>query len=148
MRGIGTRRGSVVGACRGAKAVRRSDGTSLILLGTQDKLAVDVGGVVSTTDVTAVGPDGYWQFHQFGTKAYAIGPNNTLQELSPLDSDLTWSAVADPPEQANVIGQAGGHMIVGRLASNPYGIQWAGLNTPSIFTPERDQSGWHRRGAT
>ncbi len=135
--GLGNTSGSTSGTCRGAALFERSTGDVITAGGGDDKLWVDVSGTVTnTTGLNSIGADAYWQFEQFNSFAFAVSPNNDLQHLTAIDSDLTWSAVSDAPEQAKVIGRIGPHLVVGNLASNPYKIQWSGLNAPTVYTPD------------
>lgn len=137
LRGAGNTSGTATGVCRGGALLRRSTGAAITVGGGATRLWVDVAGtVVETTGLTDIGADAYWQFEQFNGRVFAVAPNNDLQELTDIDTDTTWSAVSDAPAQAEVIGKVGQHLMVGALSSNPYAIQWSGLNQPRTFTAD------------
>lgn len=136
-RGAGNTSGSTSGACRGAAFYARTTGDAITVGGGDDKLWVDVSGVLTaTTGLSSIGSDAYWQFHQFNSFVFAVSINNDLMHLSDIDTDTSWSAVTDAPARAEVIGQVGNHLMVGNLSSNPFGFQWSGLNDPTTFTAD------------
>ena len=135
--GAGNTSGSTTGSCRGAAFFARTTGDAITVGGGDDKLWVDVSGTLTaTTGLSSIGGDAYWQFHRFNSLVFAVSLNNTLQNLTDIDTDTSWSAVSDAPAQAEVIGQVGAHLMVGNLSTNPYGLQWSGLNAPTTFTAD------------
>lgn len=134
-RGGGTTGGGTSGVCRGAKFLARSTKDAITVGGGPTKLWVDVSGTVTVTSgYTDIGQDSYWRFQQFGQYVFATAPNNNLQYLTNIDSDVTWGAHPDAPSQAQIIGRVGDHLMVGNIAGNPYAFEWSGLNDPLAFT--------------
>ena len=131
-RGAGTSTGSASGPCLGAKQIFRNDGTPVTVGGTQTSLFVIVSGTTTETVVPSIGNNQYWQFQQFGRRVFAVG-GAALYQITDIDSVTAWASVAGAPSGATAIGQVGQHLLLGGFASNPYQLQWSGLNDPVTF---------------
>lgn len=131
-------------AVRGAGQFFRSDGTSVIVGGTDTKLFVLVGGTLTaTTGYTSIGVDGYWQFARFNALIIAVAPNNTPQYLTDIDSDTGWSTLPGSPPTAEAVGRVGNFLVLGNISGATSRIQWSAQNDPtaSWVTDRQVQSG-------
>ena len=118
---------------RGADQMFRTDGTSLVVGGSDTRLFVLVGSTLTaTTGYTSIGTAA-WDFAQFNKFVFATAPGNALQYLTDIDSDTGWSAALGSPPQADVIGRVGAFLMLGNLSglSLPSSIQWSAENDPT-----------------
>ena len=116
---------------RGAAQFFRTDGTSVIVGGSDTKLFVLVGGTLTaTTGYSSIG-DASWQFTRFNALVIATAPSNAPQYLTALDSDTTWSALPGSPPTARTSGRVGNFLVLGDIASNRSRIQWSAENDPT-----------------
>lgn len=122
-------------AVQGAVQVYRSGGVPVLLFGGSTKLAVwpTNAGVAESTGYTAIGGDAAWDFALFNSRAIAVGPNNSPQQLTDINSDTSWSALTGSPPEARVVGRVGDFLVLGNLSglSLPYTIQWSAQNDPT-----------------
>lgn len=77
--------------------------------------------------------DAQWQFEQFGTLVKATQENVVLQTYN-LASDSAFSDNAGSPPQAAYISTVGRFLVLSGLLSNPFRIQWSGLNDTTQWT--------------
>jgi len=129
-------------ACRGAFYALKSDGTVVTFAGTSTKLYklnntdftwADVslgGGTYSALSSTA-----QWQFAQTGNLVFATQANALLQVFDLSSATTFVNALGTPaPPQAAYIGVVGRFLVLSGLLSNPFRIQWCGLNNFNAAT--------------
>lgn len=121
-------------ACRGAFYALKSDGTVVTFVGTVNKLYKLNNTNFSWIDVSSGGgaysplsSNAQWQFAQTGNFVFATQANAVLQVFDLSSSSAFASALGSPP-QAAYIGVVGRFLVLSGLLSNPYRIQWSGLN--------------------
>ena len=124
---------------RGFFYARKSDGSVAAFAGTVNKLYRLNATTLLWEDVSGGSypnlPTSYhWQFAQFGNFVIAVQPN-----ISPLVYDLTSSVtfanLGGSPPQASYVAVVGRFLVLSGLLSNPYRIQWSGLNSTTTWTP-------------
>jgi hypothetical protein len=124
---------------RGFFYARKSDGSVAAFAGTVNKLYRLNATTLLWEDVSGGSypnlPTSYhWQFAQFGNFVIAVQPN-----ASPLVYDLTSSVtfanLGGSPPQASYVAVVGRFLVLSGLLSNPYRIQWSGLNATTTWTP-------------
>jgi hypothetical protein len=81
-----------------------------------------ITGIYATLSGTA-----NWKFAQTGNLVFATQANAVLQKFD-LSSDTAFSAALGSPPQAAYIEVVGRFLVLSGLLSNPYRIQWSGLN--------------------
>jgi hypothetical protein len=77
--------------------------------------------------------DAQWQFEQFGNLVFATHENVPLQVYD-LSSATAFSDCAGSPPQAAYISVVGRFLVLSGLLSNPFRIQWSGLNATTTWT--------------
>lgn len=133
--------------CRGYFVARRDDGSVVIFAGTSDRLwRLDNTGF-AWTDVSkggvaysAVPSSDQWQFAQFGGVVIAVQANTAPQKFvigSPLGA---FADLGGAPPQARYVSVVFRFLVLSGLVSQPYRIQWSGLNAIEQWTPGQDQS--------
>lgn len=125
---------------RGAFYALKSDGSVLTFAGTLNKLYkldnsdyswVDVSKSAGTySDLSSTAQ---WQFAQFGNLVFATQANDVLQVFD-LTSSSEFDDCAGSPPQAAYISVVGRFLLLSGLLSNPYRIQWSGLNATTTWT--------------
>lgn len=131
------------GVCRGAFYALKSDGTVITFAATATKLYRMNNTDFSWTDVskgagTYTAPtfgslNANWQFAQFGNLVFATQANTVLQVYD-LPSSSAFADCAGSPPQAAYISIVGRFLVLSGLLSNPYRIQWSGLNATTTWT--------------
>lgn len=90
-----------------------------------------------THSITAVYPalsaSAQWQFAQFGNLVHATQANVPLQVFD-LSTASVFSDCAGSPPQAAYISVVGRFLVLSGLLSNPYRIQWSGLNATTTWS--------------
>jgi len=86
-----------------------------------------------TWTYTAVSSDMHWQFTQFGNLVIAVQENEAPQVYN-LASSTAFANLAGSPPQAAYISTVGRFLVLSGLLSNPYRIQWSGLNDTTNWT--------------
>lgn len=81
-----------------------------------------------TTRYSALSSDAQWQFEQAGNLVFATQANELLQVFDLSSSSAFSNALGSPP-QAAYIKAVGRFLVLSGLQSNPYRIQWSGLNS-------------------
>lgn len=131
---------SLPAACRGGFYALKSDGSVITFAATATKLYrlnntdfswIDVsksGGTYSALTASA-----QWQFAQFGNLVFATQANVVLQVFD-LTSSTQFADCAGSPPQAAYIAVVGRFLVLFGLLSNPYRIQWSGLNATTTWT--------------
>jgi hypothetical protein len=121
-------------ACRGAFYALKSDGTVITFAGTGNKLYKLDNTDFSWIDVSlgsgtyaALSSSAQWQFAQTGNFVFATQANAALQVFD-LSSSSVFSHALGAPPQAAYISVVGKFLVLSGLLSNPYRIQWSGLN--------------------
>jgi hypothetical protein len=90
-----------LGPVRGAALVFRSDGSPVIVGGSQDRLFVRVGSAATETAVASSVISGeFWDFAQFNDFVFATSLVNNPQYLTDIDSDTSWSDLTGSPPKA------------------------------------------------
>jgi hypothetical protein len=91
-------------------------------------------GTHSVTSVYAdLSSEAQWQFAQFGNLVFATQANAVLQVMD-LSTETVFSDCAGSPPQAAYISVVGRFLVLSGLLSNPYRIQWSGLNATTTWT--------------
>jgi hypothetical protein len=127
-------------ACRGGFYALKSDGSVVTFAATSTKLYrlnntdyswIDVSK--SGSDYSALTSSAQWQFAQFGSLVFATQANVVLQVFD-LSSSTEFADCAGSPPQAAYIAVVGRFLVLFGLLSNPYRIQWSGLNATTTWT--------------
>lgn len=120
--------------CRGAFYALKSDGTVITFAGTNNKLYRLNNTDFSWVDVSLGGgtygglsSSAQWQFAQTGNFVFATQANAPLQVFDLASPSAFINALGSPP-QAAYISVVGRFLVLSGLLSNPYRIQWSGLN--------------------
>jgi hypothetical protein len=91
-------------------------------------------GTHSVTHVySALSSNANWQFAQFGNLVFATQANEPLQVYN-LSSSSAFSNNAGSPPQAAYISVVGRFLVLSGLLSNPFRVQWSGLNDTTNWT--------------
>lgn len=122
---------SLPDVCRGAFYALKSDGSVAIFAGTSTKLYLLNNSNSTWTDVSngtysTLSDSAQWQFVQTGNLVFATQANAVLQVFSLAGS--TFSNALGSPPQAAYISVVGRFIVLSGLLSQPYRIQWSGLN--------------------
>lgn len=80
-----------------------------------------------------------WQFAQFGNLVFATQANAVLQVFD-LSSSSAFADCGGSPPQAAYISVVGRFLVLSGLLSNPYRIQWSGLNATTTWTSGTNSS--------
>jgi hypothetical protein len=88
---------------------------------------------------SSLSSDAQWQFVQFGNLVHATQKNAVLQVYD-LSSSSAFADVAGSPPQAAYISVVGRFLVLSGLLSNPYRIQWSGLNATTTWTSGTNSS--------
>jgi len=131
------------GVCRGGFYALKSDGSVLTFAATATKLYLLNNTNYSWTDVSKAGGtyptptfgslSANWQFAQFGNLVFATQANTVLQVYD-LTSSSAFADCAGSPPQAAYVSVVGRFLVLSGLLSNPYRIQWSGLNATTTWT--------------
>jgi hypothetical protein len=91
-------------------------------------------GTHSVTHVySALSSNANWQFAQFGNLVFATQANEPLQVYN-LSSSSAFANNSGSPPQAAYISVVGRFLVLSGLLSNPFRIQWSGLNDTTNWT--------------
>lgn len=82
---------------------------------------------------SSLSSDAQWQFAQFGNLVFATQKNAVLQVYN-LASSSAFADTAGSPPQASYISVVGRFLVLSGLLSNPFRIQWSGLNDTTNWT--------------
>jgi hypothetical protein len=82
---------------------------------------------------SSLSSDAQWQFAQFGNLVFATQKNAPLQVYN-LASSTAFADCAGSPPQASYISVVGRFLVLSGLLSNPFRIQWSGLNDTTNWT--------------
>lgn len=131
---------ALAAACRGFFVALKTDGSVAIFAGTSTKLYK-----LSNTDFTwgdvskasgtysAVTSTDQWQFAQFGNYVIAVQAN-TAPQVFDLTISTEFADLSGSPPQSRYISIVGRFVVLSGLLSNPYRIQWSGLNDVTNWT--------------
>ncbi len=132
--------GALPGVCRGGFYALKSDGSVAIFAGTSTDLYV-----MNNTDYTwtlasksgvsysALSSDAQWQFVQFGNFVIAV-QENVPPQVYDLSSSTEFADLGGSPPQAAYASIVGRFVVLSGLQSNPYRVQWSGLNATTTWT--------------
>lgn len=81
-----------------------------------------------TSTYSALSTDTQWEFTQFNNLVFATQKNIVLQVYD-MSSATAFSNSLGSPPQASYISTVGRFLVLSGLLSNPYRIQWSGLNS-------------------
>lgn len=91
-------------------------------------------GTHSVTDVYSdLSSDAQWQFRQFNNFVIAVQAN-VAPQVYDLSTSAAFANLGGSPPQAAYIGIVGRFVVLSGLLSNPYRIQWSGLNATTTWT--------------
>lgn len=126
--------------CRGAFYALKSDGSVITFAGTSTKLYKQSNIDFTWGDVSlgastysTLSANANWDFRQFGNLVFATQANTVLQVFD-LSSSSAFANCAGSPPQAAYISVVGRFLVLSGLLSNPYRIQWSGLNATTTWT--------------
>ena len=126
--------------CRGFFYARRSDGSIAVFAGTARRLYLLNNTDLTWSDVSAGASDypalpaaNHWQFAQFNNLVIAVQPS-VAPQVYDLASSSAFAALSGAPPQAAYIAVVGRFVVLSGLLSNPYRIQWSGLNAVTTWT--------------
>lgn len=131
---------ALAATCRGYFYARNSDGSITIFAGTATRIYqlnntdfswTDVSQ--GTTDYPSLSADAQWQFVQFNNNVIAVQANEVPQVFD-LTSDTEFSDLGGTPPQAAYISVVGRFLVLSGLLSQPYRVQWSGLNAITTWT--------------
>ena len=92
-----------------------------------------------TSTYSALSADAQWQFAQFGNFVFAV-QKNSVPQVFDLSSSSAFADLAGSPPQAAYISIVGRFVVLSGLLSNPYRIQWSGLNATTTWTSGTNSS--------
>ena len=128
------------GPCRGYFFAHNRDGSVAIFAGTATKLYrldnttflwLDVS--VGAGTYTSVDTNRNWKFAQFNDFVFATQRNAVLQKYD-LTSSSAFAVNPGSPPQAGNIAVVNRFIVLCDLLTNPYRIQWSGLNDTTNWT--------------
>jgi hypothetical protein len=133
-------------ACRGAFYALDDDGAIVIFAATTDRIYkmdnsdytwddVSQGGIA----YTELNATAQWRFAQFGLVVIAVQANEPPQAFT-LGSSSEFADLGGSPPQASYIDIVGRFVVLSGLTSNPFRIQWSGLNAITTWTQGVNQS--------
>ena len=137
---------ALAAACRGLFFARKSDGSVVIFAGTSTKLYrlnnttyewVDVSK--SAGSYSAIASTDVWQFAQYGNYVFAVQAN-VAPQVYDLSSSTEFADLGGSPPQAKYISIVNRFVVLSGLTSNPYRIQWSGLNATTTWTSGTNSS--------
>lgn len=138
--------GALSAACRGYFYAVKSDGSIAVFAATGTKLYLMDNTALTWTDVSRGGGSyaqisatDQWQFRQFNNYVLATQANEPVQVYD-LTSSSAFANLAGSPPQARYISIVGRFVVLFGLLSNPYRVQWSGLNAPTTWTSGVNQS--------
>jgi hypothetical protein len=95
--------------------------------------SVSQSGTHSITGIySAVSSDATWRFAQFGNFVFAVH-ENVAPQVFDLSSSTAFADLGGSPPQAAYIDIVGRFVVLSGLLSNPYRIQWSGLNATTTW---------------
>lgn len=92
-----------------------------------------------TAHYSAVSSTAQWQFVQFNNYVIAV-QGNVAPQVFDLASSTAFADLGGSPPQAAYISVVGRFLVLSGLTSNPYRIQWSGLNATTTWTSGTNSS--------
>lgn len=131
---------SLPGACRGGFVALKQDGSVAIFGATATKLYLMDNTTFEWTDVSKGGTDyddiptaDQWGIRQFGNLVVAVQAN-VVPQVYDLTTSTAFDDLGGSPPQTRYIDIVGRFIVLTGLVSNPYRIQWSGLNGATTWT--------------
>ena len=138
--------GALPAACRGAFYALNTDGSVTVFAGTATKLYKLNNTTFAWEDVSASGGSyadlssaAQWRFAQFGSVVVAVQGNIAPQSFT-LGSSSEFAALSGSPPNASYVDVVGRFLVLSGLTSNPYRVQWSGLNAITTWTSGTNSS--------
>src|SRR5262249_44907458 len=126
--------------CRGFFYARKSDGSIVVFAGTSTRLYVMSNTDFSWSDVSKGGvayptlaSTALWQFAELGNRVGAVQADVAPQAYALSPSPASAGLGGSPP-QAGGVAVVGRFLVLFNLLSNPYRVQWSGLNATTTWT--------------
>jgi hypothetical protein len=126
--------------CRGFFKAIRPDASVAIFAATATRLYLLDNSAFTWTDVSkgggaysAVAATDSWQFVQFNNFVIAVQAN-VVPQLLDLSGPAVFADLAGSPPQARYISVVGRFIVLSGLVSNPYRVQWSGLDDVTQWT--------------
>src|SRR4051794_12065354 len=130
--------------CRGAFVSHNTDGSVKLFAATSTDLYVMDNTAFTWSKVSKGGgpypglaSSDQWRFAQFNNLVIAVQAN-VVPQVFDVTSSAAFSDLAGSPPQARYIDIVGSFVVLSGLLSNPYRVQWSGLddvNGASSWTP-------------
>lgn len=136
---------SLPGPCRGGFFARNADGSISIFAATATDLYELDNTTFGWTNVSKMGSysavpsTANWQFVQFNTIVIAVQINTTPQTFT-LGSSSKFADLGGSPPQASFIAIVNRFLVLGGISSQPYRVQWSGLNAITTWDNVTAQS--------
>lgn len=127
-------------ACRGGFIALKTDGSVAVFAATSTKLYLMDNTALTFSDVSkaagsysAISATDQWQIRQFGNFIIAVQAN-VVPQVFDLSSSTEFADLGGSPPQARYIDIVGRFVVLSGLLSNPFRIQWSGLNATTTWT--------------
>jgi hypothetical protein len=130
--------------CRGAFVAHKTDGSVTIFAATATDLFIMDNTIFAWNKVSKAGgpyssvsSGDQWRFGQFNNLVIAVQANAPPQFYD-VTTSTAFADLAGSPPQARYIDIVGRFVVLSGLLSNPYRVQWSGLNDvngPTSWTP-------------
>lgn len=126
--------------CRGGFVALRQDGSVAIFAATKSRLYLMDNSTFEWADISRDG-DPYpgvpttdqWGIKQFGNLVIAVQAN-TVPQVYDLTTSTEFADLGGSPPQARYVDIVGRFIVLTGLVSNPYRVQWSGLNGATTWT--------------
>lgn len=126
--------------CRGAIAVRGSDGTAYNFAGDAAKLykmASAAWADVSKVGGYATGTEEFWEYAQYGSTLIATNYSDTPQAWT-LGTSSVFADLAGTPPKGRCVAAVRDFVMFGNLAdatgTDPNAVRWCAIDTPTTWT--------------
>lgn len=127
-------------ACRGGFVALRNDGSVAVFGATATGLYLMDNTTFAWSDVSKGGvaysdipSSDQWGIKQFGNLVVAVQAN-TVPQVYDLTTSTAFADLGGSPPQARYIDIVGRFIVLTGLVSEPYRIQWSGLNAATTWT--------------
>ena len=137
---------ALTGTCRGFFRAIKSDGSAVIFAATATKLYKFNATTLAWDDVSkalgsysSVSSTDQWQFEQFNNYVIAVQANVVPQYFD-ISSSTEFADLGGSPPQARYVSTVGRFLVLSGLLSNPFRVQWSGLNALTTWTSGVNQS--------
>jgi len=128
------------GPCRGAFYALKSDGSVEVFAATSTRIYRLDKTNYTWVDVSKSGAaysgltgSAQWRFAQFNNFVIAVQAN-VVPQVFDLSVSSAFADLGGSPPQAAYVDVVGRFVILSGLLSNPYRVQWSGLNAPGSWT--------------